>query len=230
VTVVEICVDDVEGARAAEREGADRIELCAGLSESGITPSIGMVTATLAAVSRVGVQVLIRPRGGDFGYTRDEVQVMCADIRAICALPARVPVGFVLNALTSDGKIDRLTMAALLVACHGAPTTFSRAFDAAADPLTAADDLADLGVDRILTGGGLGTAAEGRAALARLVQRSPITVLAAGHIRSTNAAPLVAATSVPEIHLRAPGSGDARARTSATEVRAVVAAVRGITS
>lgn len=225
MTIVEICVDDVEGARIAEREGADRIELCADLVEGGTTPSIGMVSTVLSAVTRVGVHILIRPRGGDFVYTRDEVNVMQADISAILKLGAGVRVGFVLNALTRDEQIDQPTMRKLLGACDGAPTTFSRAFDATADLLAAADVLVDLGVGRVLTAGGPGTAAEGQATLAQLVRSTPITVLAAGHIRSVTVAQLVAATSVKEIHLRAIHGDQANARTSADEVRAVVAAV-----
>jgi len=225
MTIVEICVDDVEGACTAEREGADRIELCAELTVGGTTPTVEMVSATLGALSRVGVQVLIRPRGGDFVYDPDEVNTMIASIHAIAALPASVPVGFVLNALTRRRQIDRPTMRALLDACRGASTTFSRAFDSIPDPLAAAIVLADLGVHRVLTAGGPGTATQGQAVLARLVQQAPVTVLAAGHIRSATVGQLVAATSVPEVHLCAVNGTDAHGRTSAAEVRAVVAAV-----
>lgn len=226
MTLVEICVDDIAGARIAERAGADRVELCADLREGGITPSIGMVAITLSALSRIGVQVLIRPRGGNFVYSGDEVQVMCADIRAIAALPTMVPVGFVLNALTGDGRIDHVALERLIDACGGAPTTFSRAFDHTTDAHSAFDQLGALGIDRLLTAGGPGTAVEGQSELARLTSRAGPRVLAAGHIRSDTAGALVAGTGVPEIHLRAVRGNDQR--TSAAEVRAVVAAVRRV--
>ena len=228
MTLIEICVDDVDGARIAERAGADRVELCADLLEGGITPSAGMLECTLAAVNRVGVQVLIRPRGGDFVYDADEAAVMRADIRAVRALAegAAVPVGFVLSGLTTDGRVDRAVMAALLEECRGAPTTFSKAFDEVADRWAALDDLAELGVHRVLTSGGALTAAEGAEELRALTADGRVTVLAGGSVRSGTVTELLSRTGVPEVHLRAPGPAGGRPRTSPDEVAAVVAAVR----
>jgi copper homeostasis protein len=229
MTLVEICVDDVAGARTAERCGADRIELCADLLEGGLTPSIGMVRTTLAAVTRVGVQVLVRPRGGNFRYDRDEVAVMLADIAAIRALepPPGVRVGFVLSGLTADGRIDRAVVAELAAACGDAPLTFSKAFDEVGGQDGALDELADLGFARVLTSGGAATAADGAQALRRLARHPRTTVLAGGSIRSGGVADLIARTGVREVHLRAPAPPGAPVRTSAAEVAAVVAAVRG---
>ena len=228
MTLVEICVDDVAGARTAEHAGADRVELCADLLEGGITPSPGMVERTLAAVTRVGVQVLIRPRGGDFRYDADEVAVMRADVRAVRALGdgAPVPVGFVLSGLTADGRVDRDVLAALVDECWGAPTTFSKAFDEVPDRAAALDVLAELGVQRVLTSGGAATAAAGAGELRALAADGRVTVLAGGSVRSGNVADLLRRTGVPEVHLRAPGPADGRPRTSPDEVAAVVAAVR----
>ena len=228
MTLVEICVDDVAGARTAEQAGADRVELCADLLEGGITPSAGMLERTLAAVTRVGVQVLVRPRGGDFRYDADEVAVMRADIRAARALGAGapVPVGFVLSGLTADGRVDRAVLAALVDECWGAPVTFSKAFDEVADRRAALADLADLGVHRVLTSGGAATAAAGADELRALAADGRVTVLAAGSVRSGTVADLVARTGVPEVHLRAPGPAGGRPRTSPEEVAAVLAALR----
>ncbi|MFQ1003738.1 copper homeostasis protein CutC [Modestobacter sp. SSW1-42] len=228
MTLVEICVDDVAGARTAEAAGADRVELCADLLEGGITPSIGMVERTLAAVTRVGVQVLVRPRGGDFRYDADEVAVMRADVRAVRALGAGagVPVGFVLSGLTADGRVDRAVLVALLEECGDAPTTFSKAFDEVTDRRAAMDELAALGVHRVLTSGGAATAAAGAAELRALAADGRVTVLAGGSVRSGTVGDLLARTGVPEVHLRAPGPADGRPRTSPAEVAAVVAAVR----
>ncbi|GAA0251079.1 copper homeostasis protein CutC [Cryptosporangium japonicum] len=222
MTLVEICVDDVAGARVAEECGADRIELCADLLEGGITPSYGMVTAALGATSRVGVQLLIRPRGGDFVYSPDEVRVMLADIRLFAGLPR---VGFVLSGLTASGVVDASTLAILVEACGEAPVTFSRAFDEVADQFAALDTLASLGVSRVLTGGGPGTADSGRDRLRALVAHGGVTVLAGGSVRSPNVASLVAHTGVPEVHLRAMRPVGGRDRTSGDEIRAVVDAV-----
>jgi len=229
-TLVEICVEDVAGARTAEAAGADRVELCADLLEGGITPSIGMVDTTLAAVERVGVQVLVRPRGGDFVYDADEVSAMLADIAAIRRLPARVPVGFVINALTADGRIDEVVTRRLVAACGVAPVTFSRAFDEVRDPHGSLDTLVRLGVHRVLTAGGPGPAARNLEQLRDLVRHSGtrVTVLAAGGVRPANVRALLERTRVREVHLRAPAGPGERARTSAETVRAVVAEVREV--
>ncbi|MFG1922407.1 copper homeostasis protein CutC [Cryptosporangium sp. NPDC048952] len=224
MTLVEICVDDVAGARIAEECGADRIELCADLLEGGITPSYGMVAGALEATSRVGVQILIRPRGGDFVYSPDEVRVMLTDIRLFAGLPR---VGFVLSGLTASGSVDAVLLASLVEACGGAPVTFSRAFDSLSDQFSGLDTLASLGVSRVLTGGGPGTAEAGRDQLRALVAHAGdrITVLAGGSVRSPNVAALIAHTGVTEVHLRAMRPVGGRDRTSADEVRAVRAAV-----
>lgn len=224
MTLVEICVDDVAGARVAEECGADRIEICADLLEGGITPSYGMVDAVVGATSRVGVQVLIRPRGGDFVYSPEEVGVALTDIRLFAALPR---VGFVLSGLTPAGQVDTSVLAPLLDACGNAPVTFSRAFDDTDDQFAALDTLVGLGVDRVLTGGGPGTAADGRDRLRALVAHAgdTITILAGGSVRSPNVAGLVAHTGVREVHLRAMAPVGGRDRTSADEVRAVRAEV-----
>jgi copper homeostasis protein len=208
VTLVEICLEDIEGAFAAELHGADRIELCGGLAQGGITPGIGTVVTVLAGVRRIGVQVLIRPREGDFVYSRFELDAMCADIRAVRDLgsPDGVAVGFVIGALTPQGAIDREAVKHLLAACEGAPVTFHKAFDATVDLVAALDELAELGVDRVLTSGGQATALDGTSMLARLVARAAgrIEVLAGGGVRPGNVVQLVARTGVREVHLRAP--------------------------
>lgn len=233
--LVEVCVDDVAGALAAEAGGADRVELCADLSQGGTTPSAGMVRAVLAAVARVGVQVMVRPRGGDFVYSPPEVDVMLADVAHLRAVAegARVPVGVVTGVLTADGILDVAAMRRLVEAAGPLPVTAHKAVDETPHLEATYDALRDLGVVRVLTSGGASSAAEGAATLARLVERSraggPI-VLAGGAVRPGNAADLVAATGVREVHLRAQRSstrGDGTLDTDAAIVRAVVTAVAG---
>jgi glucokinase len=234
MTVVEICVDDLEGALIAQRGGADRIELCADLIEGGTTPSIGLVDSVLGAVDSIGVQIMIRPRGGDFVYSETELQVMCADLRAIGRLVAgsRMPVGFVLGALTRAGTVDVAAMRRLLTAAGAVPVTFHKAFDATADLVEAFDALRDLGVGRILTSGGAATAADGARMLRLLVDRANgvPAILAGGSVRATNVAELIAATGVHEVHLRAQvpsPRGDGGLATDLGRVHAVVTAAAG---
>jgi copper homeostasis protein len=248
MTAVEICVDSVFGARVAEGAGAARVELCAGLAEGGLTPSIGTVARVIDTVSTIGVQVLVRPRGGDFVYSDEEVAVMLADIAAVRAFPARVPVGFVFGALTPDGDVDRAATGALVAAAGGAPVTFHRAFDASRDLSRSLAALLDLGVDRVLTSGGAPTALDGAIEISALVRAagSRLTILAGGGVRPHNVAALIGATGVREVHLRAaetrpsaarfrrPGidfrgpvpPDDARIETSAAEIAALLTAVR----
>lgn len=204
--LVEICVDHVEGARAAEAAAADRVEVCASLVEGGITPSIGMVRAVLRTVRRVGVQVLIRPRGGDFRYSPAELEVMADDIAAVRALPTELTVGFVIGALTAADEIDVPTTRELVSRCGGAPVTFHKAFDRT-EVNRSLDTLLELGIGRVLTSGGQARAVDGVPALASLVRQADgrIAVLAGGGVRPHNVRSIVARTGVPEVHLRATG-------------------------
>lgn len=229
--LVEICVDDLAGALAAEAEGADRIELCSALSEGGLTPSFGMVQAVLSRVRRVGVRIMIRPRGGNFVFSAEEVDVMLADIAAFRALQRApgVTVGFVFGALTTSSVIDARATTRLKAACGGAPVTFHKAFDATRDLGAALDTLLGLGIRSVLTSGGSPTAEGGAETLAALVLRAAgrVSIIAGGGVRAGNVRALLERTSVPEVHLRAMRP-DAFGRlvTSTEEVAAFIRAVR----
>lgn len=242
MTLVEIALDDVAGARVAESAGADRLELCAGLADNGgTTPSIGFVAEVAERVKRVPLMVLIRPRGGDFVYTPEELAVMTRDIGA---LRATVDCGFVFGALTPAGEVDAAATRALLDAAAGASVTFHKAFDSTRDLDAALAALIDLGVDRVLSSGGRRTALEGAGVLRRLRERADgrLAVVAGGSVRAANVAALVAESGVAEVHLRAavprpsaaewanPEQAYDAAPVSSTDgaaVRAVVDALRG---
>ena len=230
--LVEICVDDLDGVLTAEAGGADRVELCADLLEGGTTPSIGLIELVLDRASRIGVQIMVRPRGGDFDYSAAELEVMCRDLRAIAALAERcgVAVGVVFGVLTTDGRVDVAAMRLLIDAAGPVPVTFHKAIDASDDVVAAYEVLRGLGVERVLTSGGPGTAAEGAAVLAHLVRLSTDgpAVLAGGGVRPANVRALVDATGVAEVHLRAQVAaprGDGTLVTDPATVRAVVGAV-----
>lgn len=198
----EICIDSVEGAIVAERSQAHRVELCSALFEGGITPSLGLITATMAAVSRIRVHVIIRPRGGDFVYSQHEVAVMEQDV--VVARQAGVH-GVVIGALTPDGEVDRPVCERLIKAADGLSITFHRAFDMTADPFAALETLVDLGVDRVLTSGQDSSVLEGAPLIAELVQAAGdrIIIMAGGGINARNAARIVEATGLRELHFAA---------------------------
>ncbi|WP_431278943.1 copper homeostasis protein CutC [Leifsonia poae] len=207
MTAVEVCLDDLDGIAIAEQAGADRVELCASLADGGITPSIGTVAVALRAATRIGVNVLIRQRPGDFVFSPAEVDAMVADIVAMRALPnpAGVTLAFVIGALLPDGTIDAAATRRMLDACGDAPVTFHKAFDQVPDLFAALDQLIELGIARVLTSAGAATALEGAATLASLVAhaRGRLSILAGGGVRPANVAELVGLTGVTEVHLRA---------------------------
>lgn len=207
---LECCCQCADDARRAEAAGASRIELCEQLPLDGLTPSEENVRATLAAVT-IPVNVLIRCRAGNFVYTADEVEQMARSIASLRRLSATAPDArehrvnaVVIGALTSEGDVDHAAMATLLAAAEGLPVTFHRAFDVCRDPLQAYDDLARLGVSRILTSGCAPSAMEGCALLAQLVRRSADTcgpvVLVGGGVRPHNIRELMRATAATEFH------------------------------
>ncbi|GAB6902844.1 copper homeostasis protein CutC [Kineosporia succinea] len=201
MTLLEICIEDAVGAAVAEAAGADRVELCSALSEGGLTPSVGAVRHALASTSRIGVQVLIRPRGGDFVFGPAEVAVMLEDASELVGLSPRL--GFVVGCLTPDGRVDIEVLERLLGVVGDRPVTFHRAFDATVSLGESLDVLAGLGVSRVLTSGGAAAADAG--ALRSLAERAAgrISVMAGGGVRPANVAGLVAASGVGEVHCRA---------------------------
>jgi len=198
--LVEACVDSVDSARAAERGGALRVELCDALFDGGTTPSAGMIAACKEAVS-IPVFVMIRPRGGGFVYSKAERDVMRRDVRAARDLGAD---GVVIGALLPNGGVDLPLVHMLVDAARGLPVTFHRAFDLTPDLEASLESLAGAGVRRILTAGGTSTAAEGAERLAMLVRcaGSRVVVLAGGGVREENVRRLVSISGVREVHVR----------------------------
>lgn len=243
--LVEACVDSPLSARRAVAGGARRLELCAALVEGGTTPSSGLMAVVREEVG-VPMHVLIRPRGGDFLYTPDELAVMLADI----AEARRTGMaGVVIGALTPEGQIDERVTGTLTDAARPMAVTFHRAFDLAAGPLEAMETLQRLGIERVLTSGQANTAAAGIPVIRDLVGWSGgrVTVMAGGGIDETNALRIVRETGVQEIHLRGSAVEESgmqfrrpgvfmgrpyqpdeyrRSETSQERIRAVVAAVK----
>ena len=204
VPLLEVLVDSVESARAAEAAGADRLEVCQNLFEGGTTPSIGLV-ATLHRTVRIPCQVMVRPRGGDFLYSDDEFAVMRQDLLAFRDLGV---AGVVLGLLRPDGTVDAERTGELVRLARPMNVTFHRAIDVTRDPLEALETVIGLGIDRVLTSGGESTVLEGLETLTAMVRAAGdrIVVMPGGGIRERNVERVVRATGAREIHVSASGS------------------------
>ena len=226
MTVVEICVDEAVGARRARNGGADRIEICRDLSCGGLTPSFDEVAAALEVAPKGGVQVLVRPRPGDFVHSREEIDRIASDMATLRGIGEGAPVrlGFVVGVLTERGTINADAAARLRETAEDAPLTFHRGFDQVPDQDRGLDLLMELGYDRVLTTGGDAAVAQ-PGALARLVKRGgrDIIILVSGGLRAHNVAEVVAASGAREVHMRAPGASG----TDRDEVERIVAVLRG---
>ena len=198
--LVEAAVETLEAAFAAERAGADRIELCVNLDDGGTTPSTGLTAAVIDA-TQLPVFVLIRPRAGDFVYADDEIDLMTRDVATAGIIGV---AGIVTGALTADRRVDVEQTRALLKAASGLTVTFHRAFDSTINKPDALEQLIDLDVTRVLTSGGAPTALEGAEVIAALVTqaRDRITVVAGGGIREHNVGDVIARAGVREVHTR----------------------------
>ena len=233
--LIEICIDTIDSALAAENGGAHRIEVCGSLSSGGVTPSIGLIQQ---CVEQCGIpsMVMIRPHDGGFQYTKDEIDTMSRDILAAKRLGVQ---GVVFGVLNQENCVDTQAMERLIDTARPLEVTFHRAFDVVASPFAALDALVLLRVDRLLTSGQAITAESGTELIKQIVDRADekMSVMAGAGISSANARGIVATTGVQELHasasvprydLRTQTSvrfGDQSQMTSAQRVRDLVAAV-----
>jgi copper homeostasis protein len=219
--VLEICVESVDHAVAAERGGAQRIELCSDLPSGGITPSAGLMQTARRQV-RIPIHVLIRPRPGDFCYSDSEYEIMRNDILA--AKQFRMD-GVVLGLLHPNTLVDVERTTALVELARPLPVTFHRAFDDTENLETALEEVIRTGATRILTSGGKPRASDALPILARLIQAASdrIILMPGGGINSENIVHIIRQTRAQEIHTSAgtstpdlTGSGDVSAEDDAT--------------
>lgn len=197
---LEICVDSAAGLRAAAENGADRIELCAALSEGGLTPSKGMM-AMAAKISKP-VRAMIRPRGGNFIYDGSELDVMRRDIDESAASALE---GVVLGCNDGSGNLDETALAALVGHAHalGLRVTLHRSFDLVRDPLHAFSVAAALRIDTILTSGQQNTALDGLdliAEVVRVARNTNVEIMAGSGVMPSTAEPLVTRSGVSFVH------------------------------
>lgn len=176
--------------------GAHRIELFENLGDGGCTPSHGTIKKTM----QIGIPtyVMIRPRGGDFVYTNDEIDIMLADIEQCKTLGVN---GIVFGCLTSNGLVDKSLCKRLLDSWNG-PATFHRAIDRSFDIMQAAFDIVDLGFERILSSGGALNVLDGIPALKKMNSQlgSLITIMPGAGVTVENAAQVIRETGCMELH------------------------------
>lgn len=198
--LIEICADRLNTALAAEQLGATRLELCAALTEGGLTPPQSLTEAVCSQL-RIPVNVMIRPRSGDFLYDDAEYRLMEQDIRYAKKAGAS---GVVFGVLLPDGSVDKDRCRTLIALADPLKVTFHRAFDMTSDPFLSLEEIISLGVDTLLTSGHRQTAEDGLELIRELVKRAAgrITIMAGGGINATNA-PLLAEAGVRAFHFTA---------------------------
>ena len=205
--LIEICSENIDIALKAQEKGALRVELCKDLSVGGVTPSYDEIEQARRQLD-IGLNVLIRPRGGDFCYSAAEIARILRDIELCGSLlteDGKVIDGVVIGALARDRSIEYGACSEMLAAAseYGLSTTFHRAIDRSRDIFKALERVIDIGFDRVLTSGGAETAFEGRETIARMVKMSSNSgtlIMAGAGITPENAGQIIAETSVPEIH------------------------------
>ncbi|GGF42961.1 copper homeostasis protein CutC [Echinicola rosea] len=196
--LLEAPVFTVEAAIKASEYGIDRLELCADFLEGGETPSAGTLKHIKSKVD-IPVFVMIRPRGGDFVYTNDELQAMHEDIRILKKYGAD---GFVFGVLTPQGEVNIGACEQLIDAAGGMPCTFHRAFDASRNFEKSLEAVIECGFRRILTSGGKNTVTEGLDVIKRLLYKAGnrINIMPGGGMKAELVEDLSATGNLREVH------------------------------
>ena len=195
----EACCPSAEAAGIAAKNGASRVELCESLEIGGVTPSQKMMEQVLKENPGLCVNVLVRPRGGDFIFSEDEIQTMLKDIRLCKSLGVN---GVVIGALRPDGGVDMACMRRLIEEARPLSITFHRAFDECSDVSDCLEDVIALGCDRLLTSGHEKNALEGRFTIADLVKQAAgrIIIMAGCGVRPSNINIIAESTKAEEYH------------------------------
>lgn len=196
-----MCCGSADSAIAAAAAGADRVELCDNLVEGGTTPSAGSV-AHAQEVAAAPVMMMIRPRGGDFLYSEDEMEVMLRDISVAKDLGV---MGVVFGVLTESGRVDRGRTERLVETARPLSVTFHRAFDVSRNLIESLDILMEIGVDRVLTSAGGASVLDAMPVLGDLLSAAgdDLIVLPGGGIRADNVRRLLDLSGVREVHIGA---------------------------
>jgi copper homeostasis protein len=197
---VEVCAYSLFSCLAADRAGAQRVELCASPWEGGTTPSAGLVEQALKETS-LEIHAMVRPRGGDFVYDETEKQTMLAEARSLIAQGVH---GIVVGALKPNGDVDVAFMREFRKIAGDRELTCHRAIDVSRDPIQVMEELISIGFNRILTSGGKNKALDGLENIAELVQaaKGRIQIMAGSGVNPVNCLDFVQ-IGVNAVHLSA---------------------------
>ena len=197
--LLEIAVDTLHDAAAAQYGGADRIELCSDLEADGLSPTSDLVRAVRSALT-IPIHAMVRPRAGDFCYSDEEFRIMRGEIEQFKTLGVN---GIVLGILSEDRTIDVVRSTELIRTALPLPVTFHRAFDVAADPFGSLEWIIAAGAARLLTSGQKPTAPEGIDMIGRLIEaaRGRITIMPGAGINTATANAILRTRGVTEIHI-----------------------------
>ncbi len=196
--IIEIATSDFATTKSAVEGGADRIELCANLAEGGTTPSLGTIKKCREAFN-VLLYPIIRPRGGDFLYNKDEYEIMLQDAKLCKQLGCD---GVVIGMLNMDGSIDVTRTAELIELAYPMGVTFHRAFDRCKDPFVALEELIEIGCERILTSGQKISVVDGVELVAELNKKADdrIIIMPGSGVRKDNIKMIAEKTGCTEFH------------------------------
>ena len=196
--IIEIAASDFATTKSAIEGGADRIELCANLAEGGTTPSYGTIKHCREAFA-VSLYPIIRPRGGDFLYTKDEFEIMWQEVKLCKQLGCD---GIVIGLLNMDGTIDRVRTSTLIEAAYPMGVTFHRAFDRCKESFEALEQLIEIGCERILTSGQQPSVVDGVDLVAELNKKADdrIVIMPGSGVRKENIKMLAEKTGCVEFH------------------------------
>ncbi|MBK5196181.1 MAG: copper homeostasis protein CutC [Proteiniphilum sp.] len=198
---LEICANSVASCLEAQKGGAYRVELCAAIPEGGTTPSYGDI-ALARELLEIKLNVIIRPRGGDFLYSALEHKIMLKDIENARKLGAD---GVVIGCLTAEGEVDMQRNRELIDAAEGMSVTFHRAFDMCRDPFESLEKIISLGCDRILTSGLQPRAEQDIGLLKQLVVKAGerIIIMPGSGVNAQNITRIARESGAREFHLSA---------------------------
>lgn len=199
--ILEACVETWDEAQKAMHNGTHRLELCSHLELDGLTPDQALIKKTCSNVN-IPVMVMIRPRGGDFVYSEEELQQMEKEIDIAKNNGA---AGLVFGLLTPENKIDIVNTERLVRRAAPLSVTFHKAIDCLADPVEGVLALMEIkGITRILTSGGKPTAREGANVIREMIDKSgdALTILVAGRVTDENVKEIAELTGAKELHGR----------------------------